>query len=482
MAPIYNDEQRRALALLTPDTLGAWASGGQWKAAKHLQFISERIERAVDAGNGRVVVNMPPRTGKSELLCKWTPIWFLENWPHKKVIITGHSAELSAGFGRQVRNEFATNPNLRTKLRDDSKAAYRWNTEQGGGLYAAGVGTGILGFGGDLICVDDPYPSWADAFSFGYRSKLEEWFGSSLMTRAEPNATVIVLHHRFHPEDLTSFLQNDPNFDWDVIKLPALAEANDPMGREPGESIWPERWPVDALNKKRGPHFEAMYGQNPEGVGVGALYKHFTEANVSSGIKFDPARPVVLAIDFNINPGMHALMGQYDPVADRFDVLGEIHEPRMDLDECLEAFIRWHKEQGAGRVDLYGDSSGRAGSVLTKNRSFYDVIADRFARASIPHWNHVPKANPPIFDRVTSVNEALKDSGGTIRVRIHPSCKRLLTDFREMRADEQGSIDKNVSKLSHASDAFGYWVHCKRPNALSTRQPKPGRFIFGQAS
>jgi hypothetical protein len=120
--------------------------------------------------------------------------------------------------------------------------------------------------------------------------------------------------------------------------------------------------------------------------------------------------------------------------------------------------------------------------VLTKNRSFYDVIADRFARASIPHWNHVPKANPPIFDRVTSVNEALKDSGGTIRVRIHPSCKRLLTDFREMRADEQGSIDKNVSKLSHASDAFGYWVHCKRPNALSTRQPKPGRFIFGQAS
>ena len=484
--PIFSPEQIRAMMLLAPDTLGAWASGGLWQAARHLQFISDKIERAVAKGNGRLIVNLPPRTGKSELLCKWTPIWFLENWPRRKVITCSHGSELAAGFGRAVRNEFATNPRLRTRLREDSKAANRWNTVEGGGMYTAGVGTGILGFGADLILVDDPYPSWSDAFSFNYRQHLEEWWGSSLMTRAEPNATVVLLHHRFHPDDITSFLQRDPNYQWDVIRLPALAEANDPLGRAEGESIWPERWSVDDFSKKRGPHFEPMYQQNPSGVGVGALYNGFSEANVEA-VAYDPGKPLCFALDFNINPGMHALIGQYCSIADRFDVLAEIHEPRMDLPGCVKVFERWYREHATVPqvVKVYCDASGKQTSILNKNESLHIVLQNRLTQAGIRHSMHVRASNPPVMERVTSVNDALKDGHGARHVRIHPQCVRLLADMRDMKADEHGGIDKHNAKLSHASDAFGYWVHFVRPLRIEptkdTRPIQRSHFIFGKA-
>jgi hypothetical protein len=100
------------------------------------------------AGGGRLIVNMPPGHGKSSFLSKWVPCWLLDLVPDWRVIMASHGAELATEWGRAVRNELEQNEHLTTRLRPDSKAAHRWHTGQGGGMYATGVGGGITGFRG----------------------------------------------------------------------------------------------------------------------------------------------------------------------------------------------------------------------------------------------------------------------------------------------------------------------------------------------
>jgi hypothetical protein len=480
--PISRAAQEGILLRTCPDRWAEWASEGRFRPYAYQRDIAQRIARAIQRGNGRLIVNVPSRHGKSELCSHWLPAWYLDSYPARGVILASYGAELAEHWGREVRNEFEQNPRLFTRLREDSTAANRWNTPKGGGMVAVGVGGPVVGFGGNLIVVDDPHKNEEEAGSPLYRDKVVNWFRSTLYSRIEPNGTVVVLMQRWHPDDLSGWLIEKHSDPWQVIRLPAVAEVGDPLGRQAGDPLCPERYDAAALDRIRAAvspaAWAAMYQQRPEGAGTGRLYHQFTQAdNVDKTLALRPDLPLQVSFDFNRNPGMHVEVGQYDARADLFTAVHEIHGPYMKLGPSLEALGRLVADLGGFRwphLEVYGDATGtqeRAETTLT----CYQAVVKYLNGTGWPYHLRVPKSNPPVRDRVETFNAALHDAGGEVHYKAHPRCERLLADLREMKEDEQGLEDKRDQKLSHASSAEGYRIHWIRP----LHKPKPARMYGG---
>ena len=127
----------------------------------HHKIMAKAFERVANGELKRLIINMPPRHTKSEFASYLLPAWFLGRFPEKKIIQTAHTAELSVGFGRKVRNLVDSDDFKelfpRVALRADSKAAGRWSTNEGGEYFAIGVGGAVTGKGADLLIIDDPH-------------------------------------------------------------------------------------------------------------------------------------------------------------------------------------------------------------------------------------------------------------------------------------------------------------------------------------
>jgi hypothetical protein len=296
-----------------------------------------------------------------------------------------------------------------------------------------------------------------------------------------------VLGHRFAANDPCGYLmQNDPD-KWEVIRLPAIAEPGDVLGRAPGEALWPERWSLESMTEaKKGIAWQAMHQQDPQPEFGDRVYDHFQQAvNVVPNaarpdrdtIRRGPEEIIGLSFDFNINPGMHACVLQADHRADEVYFDTEFHGERWRTHQIVTAFIGWCESYGhvTGNpakfpwkyVNIYGDRSGRNQSTVTSDTD-YAVIAQMLERAGIPFKMCVPFRNPPVNDRVICVNEALCDMGGTPHLFIHKRCVRLLADMNTQPRDENGQPDKTDQSLGHAGDLCGYSLMWIRPVRKAT--------------
>lgn len=454
--------------------------GGPFRPTALSRFLGRTIADAVFTPNGRTIVNVAPRQGKSEVCSFATPTWFIENFTARRAIIASYAESLALEFGRRVRNEFAENPRLSTRLSEDSQAANRWNTPEGGGLKSVGVGGGITGFGGDLVVVDDPHKDWKEAHSPTLRRRVQEWFESTLMNRLEPGASVVIVMQRWHPDDLTGYLLRKAREPWNVIRLPALACANDPMGRKPGEPVCPERFGREAMEAIRDsrpkPVWDANYDQDPQAAGDGRVYASFVRADhCNAAVRLRDDLPLQLAFDFNMSPGVHCEIGQYDRRADVFAARHEVFTDRGDTPRTMKllraklqaigAFTGLSNGRGFkwGVCEVYGDRSGKSPTTVTADTD-YTVILSALREWGIPTRFKVQTANPGIKDRVMSVNDAFKDSRGQVHYLIHPECERLIRDYEEVMGDEQGFPDKERdADLTHPSDAEGYRIWYQRP-------------------
>lgn len=255
---------------LTPATMRYRLSQGAWIPARHLMYLSVRVAQAVAEGGKFVVVEMPARHGKSEFISVSTPVWFLDHWPHKNVILTSYGAELSTEFSYKIRDMFNDpdmQPLLRTKIRQDRKRVDRFMTTEGGGVMAAGVGGPITGRGADLLIVDDYIKNAEEALSQAKKEAIWNWFISTAYTRLEPGGTVIILATRWDRNDLIGRVIEHFGERVEVIRLPALAKEDDPLGREVGEALWPERYSREELLQIKAAlgtyWWNAMYQQDP---------------------------------------------------------------------------------------------------------------------------------------------------------------------------------------------------------------------------
>jgi predicted phage terminase large subunit-like protein len=239
----------------------------------HVAAQLERVERGeVD----RMMIRMPPRSGKSELAARSFPAFCLGRKPSRQFITGSASADLARDIGRSVRNIVKADsyqlvfPNV--SLSGDSKASYRWTTAQGGAWYSVGVGGDVLGRGADLWLIDDPFGTMADASSATVRDNVWNWFNGTVYNRLEPGGAIVIIGHRLHEDDLQGRLEErmraGGDYDrWEIIELPALAEEGDRLGRAIGEPLWPERYSARAFERIRantfGRDWSALYQQRP---------------------------------------------------------------------------------------------------------------------------------------------------------------------------------------------------------------------------
>lgn len=256
-----------------PPGYGEELSGGAWSPAPHLELIGAAVVRAVLGPRRRLIITMPPRHGKSELVDVWTLVWFLDLFPEHRVMLATYGQEFANEWGAKVRDAITQNPDrLGVRVREDSAARSRFNTTAGGGFYAVGVGGPLTGRGADLMIVDDPHKNFEEAHSKVYRDRLWNWWLSTARTRIEPGpdgkgGAVIVIMTRWHEDDFVGRLLKDSPDGWDLINLPALAEADDELGREPETPLWPARYNqsnLQGLRAELGPYlWGAMYQQHP---------------------------------------------------------------------------------------------------------------------------------------------------------------------------------------------------------------------------
>ncbi len=142
---------------------------------------------------------------------------------------------------------------------------------------AAGAYGPITGKGADVLVIDDPVKNAEEAYSPVQREKLWEWYQSTAFTRLEPNGAIILVMTRWHEDDLAGrLLKLEPGL-WEIVSLPALAEADDLLHRAEGEALWPERFPVEQLLEKKksvGSYWwSAMYQQRPVPI-EGGFFKN----------------------------------------------------------------------------------------------------------------------------------------------------------------------------------------------------------------
>ncbi len=277
---------------LTPATMAVKLTEGRWIPAKHLLYISTIVATEIAKGDARIILTMPFRHGKSEFLSINTPIWFLEKWPHKYVMNLTYGAELATDFSLRVRDTFL-NPDLhhllRTRLNKNKLRVDRFLTTAGGGLTAAGIGGPVVGRGADLMLIDDYIKNHEEALSQNGHKKMMQWFKSTAYTRLEPGGSLVILATRWDYKDLIARLQLElPHENWVVINLPMYAEVNDPLGRELGEVLWPERYNLEAcqrIEKTLGKYwFAAQCQQNPKesmsGADLGEQLKIINEEDL----------------------------------------------------------------------------------------------------------------------------------------------------------------------------------------------------------
>jgi len=268
---------------LYPDTYAHRMSGGRWQAYRHLRILSRTIHRAIRRGNGRVIVSMPPRHGKSEFTSYWLPTWFLDQHPDKRVMMASYGAELAQGFSRRVRDTLAHHPLAWARPRASDGAAHRFALPEGGSMFATGVGGPATGKGADLAIIDDPVKNWEDAQSQRKREAAVDWFNSVLYTRVEPGGTIVVVMTRWHERDLAGWLEHEHSDEWEIVRMPALAEPGvDPLGRNIGDPLCPERYDAETLNRIRmgvgSRIWAALYQQRPAPAD-GALFRREWLAN-----------------------------------------------------------------------------------------------------------------------------------------------------------------------------------------------------------
>lgn len=216
----------------------------------------------------RLMIFLPPRHGKSETVTVHYAAWRLERDPMLNVIIGSYNQKLANRFSRKVR---AIAREHKLALSRERTSVEEWERREGGGVRAVGVGAGVTGFGGDVVIIDDPIRSRADAESQTYRDRTHEWFTDDIYTRLTPDGQVILIQTRWHEDDLAGRLlkraaEGDGD-QWNVLKLPALCVEPDELDRKPGDPLWPEQFDakrLDAIRRTQGHYsFESLYQQNP---------------------------------------------------------------------------------------------------------------------------------------------------------------------------------------------------------------------------
>lgn len=251
--------------------------------------LAYQLEQAFAKTQKRSIITTPPQHGKSTLTSINFPAWMLGRDPKAKIVCASYSATLAERNSRAARSIVEDNDNYRhlfpgTKVSKAKRAVDIWETEAGGYYKAVGVGGSLTGFTADCMVIDDPFKDWQEACSAAARNKVWDWFLTVAMTRIHPGSVVIIVNTRWNTKDLVGMLLDPKRIEelkaivggqelYVEHKYRAISkgEDGDPLRREAGQALWPERYPVDYLEATRANltprHWAALYDQEPVPAG-----------------------------------------------------------------------------------------------------------------------------------------------------------------------------------------------------------------------
>ena len=377
----------------------------------HHRKLANIFEEIAAGKKKRVIVNIAPRHGKSELISYLAPAWFLGKYPHKKVIMASHTADLAVNFGRRVRNLVGSDAYKdifsQVELQADSKSASRWGTNFNGEYFAIGVGGALAGRGADLFIIDDPHSEQdaklgrPDVFLPAW-----EWFQSGPIQRLMPGGAIIVVMTRWSKLDLTGQIVNqmikqDGVDDWEVVEFPAIIEDKD--GNE--ASLWPEFWPLDELRAKKAAldvrYWNAQYLQNPvseEGALIKREWWKIWDNEVPPSCEFtimslDAAQEANTRADYNSLTTWGVF---FNEETNNYNIilLNAIKE-RLEFPELKELVLREYKEWEPDALIVEKKSNGAA-------------LYQEMRRMGIPLGEFTPGKGQDKISRVNSVADLFR--------------------------------------------------------------------------
>ena len=267
---------------------------------KHHRMIAHYLEKLEKGEVTRLAIFMPPRHGKTQLASDFFSSWYLGRNPSHEVIFTSYAQDRSDDVGKSVRNSMLSEsfetvfPDAKLKI--DAKGTRKFQTISGGSFFSVGVGGAITGRGADLLIMDDLIKDRADAQSDISRRKREEWFTSTAYTRLMSDEVVdggriLLIMTRWAYDDIASFLLDQLAHEhWHILNCPAIAEEGDVLGREPGEPLWPQKYPLKRLQAIKqsitADDWNALYQQRPLPKEGGLVKLHWFNIYDSHRLRF----------------------------------------------------------------------------------------------------------------------------------------------------------------------------------------------------
>jgi predicted phage terminase large subunit-like protein len=332
----------------------------QFESPRHLVKLVELLVRS-QFEPVYCTISVPPRHSKTETLLHYVP-WRLHRDPSTEIAYCTYEANLAYTKSRRMR-ELAEATGI--QFNKSAKSVKEWQTKQGGKLIATGVGGPITGKGAKLLIIDDPIKNREEAESPVIRQKVWDWFTSTALTRVEPGGSVVVCHTRWHDDDLIGRIKNefgskgDPNFpysEWEHIQFPAIEEYKDALGVLQKRALWPSRWSLGELERKRrlvGEYdWAALYqGQpRPKGGRMFGKVQRYDQPNIVSNerpykiiIGADPAATEKTSADYSVACVM-AFTGQFGTLDFRGDVL-EVWRAQVQIPEFVarlrDLAVKW---------------------------------------------------------------------------------------------------------------------------------------------
>jgi predicted phage terminase large subunit-like protein len=377
----------------------------------HHRKLAQIFEDIAAGKKKRVIVNIAPRHGKSELISYLAPAWFLGKYPHKKVIMASHTADLAVNFGRRVRNLVGSDAYKdifpQVELQADSKSASRWGTNFNGEYFAIGVGGALAGRGADLFIIDDPHSEQdaklgrSDVFLPAW-----EWFQSGPLQRLMPGGAIIVVMTRWSKLDLTGqivnqMVKNDEVDNWEVVEFPAIIE--DKHGNM--KPLWSEFWSLEELLSKKAAldvrYWNSQYLQNPvseEGALIKREWWKIWEAEDPPQCEFtimslDAAQEANTRADFNAL----TIWGVFfNEETNNYNIilLNSIKQ-RLEFPELKELCIQEYKEW-------------EPDAFLVEKKSNGAALYQEFRRMGIPVGEFTPGKGQDKISRVNAVSDLFR--------------------------------------------------------------------------
>lgn len=240
----------------------------------HHKLIIEFLQKVECGDIDRLMILIPPRYGKSELSSIRFPAWFIGRNPSKKMILASYGDQFSSNFSKHARNLCQSGIHREIfpdcKVMRDSSSASVWETDKGGKMVAVGRGGAVTGHGAHLLILDDLIKNIQEAYSETIRDTIWDWYKTTLYTRLEEDAKIVLVNTRWHSDDLVGRLLEEEGDKWTVLTIPAIADQDydyDGYIFKEGETLWPDKYPlpiVEETKESLGKFFEPIYQQDPQ--------------------------------------------------------------------------------------------------------------------------------------------------------------------------------------------------------------------------